>query len=245
MNRPQKIASKRRALAVPLSIGGHVLAVMALVWVPREEAKPPEPEPMLASLVDGAILTSAPKPPAPAPPAPPRPTPPKTNVRRARLPRPVDPLPADETPTKAPVAELSEAQLVGATTAESGPPGVGSGPKGQHCNMAQLLQTALRRDHLVQSAAAEAHRGRAMIVWNGDWVRSASEDGKGLAAVREAILWEVGFAPAACRSRSVRGLVVLSLGLPGGPARLAVGTGQWRWSDLLSPRQASADEDPR
>jgi hypothetical protein len=236
IDRPQQtIARRRRALAAPLSIGGHVLAVMALVWTPLQQPPPPDTAQMTASLVDGAILTSAPKPPAPAKPAPPKPTPPKTNVRRAARPRPVDPLPADETPTKAAVAELSEAQLIGAATAasDSGPPGSGSGPKGQHCNMAQLLQSALRRDRLVQSAAAEAHRGKAMIVWNGDWVRSSSEDGKGLAAVREAIMWEVGFAPATCRSQPMHGLVLLSLNDAPGSPRLVVGSGQWRWSDLL------------
>ena len=236
IDRPLKtVARRRRALAVPLSLVGHGLAVMALVWTHSELPQPPEAAPMTASLVDGAILTSAPKPPEPAKPAPPKPEPPKTNVRRAARPRPVDPLPADETPTKAPAAELSEAQLIGAATAESesGPPGAGSAPKGQHCNMAQLLQSALRRDRLVQSAAAEAHRGKAMIVWNGDWVRSSSEDGKGLAAVREAIMWEVGFAPANCRSQPMHGLVLLSLNDAPGSPRLVVGSGQWRWSDLL------------
>ena len=129
--------------------------------------------------------------------------------------------------------ELSDAQLVGATTAESGAAGEGADLKGQHCNMAQVLQVALRKDRRVQSAAAEAHRGRAMMVWNGDWVRSAAEDGKGLAAVREAIMWEVGFAPATCRSEPMRGLVLLSLSDGPGAPRLVVGSGQWRWSDLL------------
>jgi hypothetical protein len=68
------------------------------------------------------------------------------------------------------------------------------------------------------------------MVWNGDWVQGRGEDGKGLAAVREAILWEVGFAPAACRAQPVHGLVLLSMN---GATRLAVGAGDWRWSDLL------------
>ena len=53
----------------------------------------------------------------------------------------------------------------------------------------------------------------------------------GLSAVRESILWEVGFAPEACRSERVHGLVLFTL--PGG--RLAVGAPDWRWSDLLKP----------
>jgi hypothetical protein len=68
------------------------------------------------------------------------------------------------------------------------------------------------------------------MVWNGDWVRSVGEDGKGLAAVREAMMWEIAFAPEACRTRPVHGLILLSMN---NTARLAVGAGEWRWSDLL------------
>ena len=75
-------------------------------------------------------------------------------------------------------------------------------------------------------------------MWNGDWVKSQGEDGKGLAAVREAILWEIAFAPETCRAKPVRGVILLSMSAgPGGP-RLAVGAGEWRWSDLLRPRSS-------
>jgi hypothetical protein len=125
-------------------------------------------------------------------------------------------------------AGLSDAQLAGAASADSGPPG-------GTCDMARRLQNALRKDPLVQAEVAGSS-GKAIMVWNGDWVRSNGEDGKGLAAVREAILWEVGFAPAACRAQSVHGLVLLSLGPSSGSVRLAVGQDEWRWSDLLGPR---------
>jgi hypothetical protein len=102
--------------------------------------------------------------------------------------------------------------------------------------MAQRVQAALRRDALVQAAVAEAGRDgetRAIMVWNGDWVQSPSQDGKGLAAVREAIMWEIAFAPPACRAERMRGLVLISLTSSQGLPRLAVGAGDWRWSDLL------------
>ena len=101
--------------------------------------------------------------------------------------------------------------------------------------MARAVQRALRKDPLVQTAMFDAHRsGKAVMVWNGDWVRSGEQDGKGLAAVREAIMWEVGFSPEACRRQPVHGLIVLTLG--DGVTRLAVGGGEWRWSDLLHVR---------
>ena len=103
--------------------------------------------------------------------------------------------------------------------------------------MAQLLQSALRRDAHVQSAIAQSGQGsQAMFVWNGDWVRSSGEDGKGLAGVRQAISLEVAFAPEACRAEPMHGLVLISLNDAPGSARVALGSGLWRWSDLLFAR---------
>jgi hypothetical protein len=107
--------------------------------------------------------------------------------------------------------------------------------------MVRRLQDALRRDYRVQAAVAEAHhapgsRGGALVLWNGDWIRSPGQDGKGLASVRQAIIMEVAFAPEACRAQSVRGLVLLSMNDAPGSARLVLGSSAWRWSDLLFAR---------
>jgi hypothetical protein len=126
--------------------------------------------------------------------------------------------------------EISDGFLDGASTAGSDTGG------GKGCNMPGRLQAALRRDHLVQAAVAEVHRGRALRVWNGDWVRHAGQEGAGLTAVREAILWEVAFAPEACRVEPMRGLVVLSLDDGPGAPRLVMGLGSWRWRDVLASR---------
>jgi hypothetical protein len=67
-------------------------------------------------------------------------------------------------------------------------------------------------------------------------VRHGVQEGAGLAAVREAIQWEVGFAPEACKDERVRGLVVISLADAPGSARIALGAGDWRWTDLLGRR---------
>jgi hypothetical protein len=104
--------------------------------------------------------------------------------------------------------------------------------------MTQWLQTALRKDARVQAAVAEVQRGASPVrgairVWDGDWIRHGEQEGNGLAAVREAIMWEVGFAPVACRNEPVKGLVAISLNDGPAPARLVMGQGQWRWSDLL------------
>jgi len=57
--------------------------------------------------------------------------------------------------------------------------------------------------------------------------------------VREAIMWEVAFAPEACRNERMNRPVLLSLA--DGNTRFAIGSGSWRWSDLLGLRKASSD----
>jgi hypothetical protein len=220
------------------------LAVFVLISAKPDPPKAVEPEPVEVQLVQMWRPPEPPPPPpepptqAPAPKAPPTPKPPAKapprhiQARLARTPAPpeVVPVPASEAPPAADAdAEVSESEVAGAATA-------GSGGAGQGCNMAGRLQTALRKDRMVQAAVAEAHRGKALRVWNGHWVRHGGQEGAGLAAVREAIMWEVGFAPEACRKERVHGLVMLSLNDRPGGARLVVGSGEWRWSDMLFAR---------
>ncbi|MBV9548303.1 MAG: hypothetical protein JO256_01360 [Alphaproteobacteria bacterium] len=120
---------------------------------------------------------------------------------------------------------LSDAQLAGAASA-------GEGSGGGGCDLDRAVQLALRRDPLVRMAVTDAGRlGKASLLWNGDWVRAGGQEGKGLAAVRQAVLFEVGFAPQACRNAPMHGLVLLSLA--DGRTRFAIGANSWRWSDLL------------
>ena len=75
--------------------------------------------------------------------------------------------------------------------------------------------------------------GRAILVWDGDWLQSQGQSGKGLAGVRQAIALEVAFSPPECKTQTMHGLAVLSIEDGPGGARLALGKGSWRWSDLL------------
>jgi hypothetical protein len=200
------------------------------------------------------VVVSLAAPPALAPPKPPAPpSPPKPAAKRkphreaaaaprlmARVsPAPPVPEPLPAAPAKSPATGQGEgltgAQLAGAASAGEGDGGGGDGGAGGggECDMARRVQMAVRKDPLAR-AAIHAAGGGAIVIWNGDWVQSGAQDGKGLAAVREAITWEVAFAPPACRHQHVRGLVLLSLN--DGSARLALGAGDWRWSDLLGLR---------
>ena len=223
------------------SVAAHVLVLAALLSARSSAPVPPEVTPMAVALIPGASEMAEPAASAPAQSAaesrPQAPTPLKPHATPVPPDGPTAPLePASPTPP-----ELTEAQLAGAATADSGQgqggggAGSGTGEGGGPCNMARRLQGALRKDPLVQ-AAARTVGAKALMVWNGDWVQGTGEDGKGLAAVREAIMWEVAFAPPACRAEPVHGLVLISLNDAPGAARLVVGSPGWRWSDLLGAR---------
>jgi hypothetical protein len=215
---------RRRILGALPSLAGHLAILAIILLLPKPlPVTTVEEGPISVSLVPGIKPAPAPKAEEEAP----KPTaePPKrhTLVRRAaaRAPPEAPPAGKDPRPPQAGV-ELSAAELAGAASADAG-------GGGGSCDLARQLQGALRRDPLVQAAVAGSV-GKAIMVWNGDWVRSVGEDGKGLAAVREAMMWEIAFAPEACRTRPVHGLILLSMN---NTARLAVGAGEWRWSDLL------------
>jgi type IV secretory pathway VirB10-like protein len=211
----------------------HLAVLFALITAHPPAPPPPEPEPMIVALVEGPPAPPAPTeaPPTPTPPAK-TPPPPKLKARPTPVRPNVTPLPAGDSRDDGPGVELSDAQLTSASAA-------GSGGGGRPCDMARRLQAALRKDPRVQAAVAEADRvgsGKALFVWNGDWIRSQGQEGEGLAAVREAIMWEVAFAPEACRAEPVRGLVLFSLNDGGRSGRVVMGSGAWRWTDLLRRR---------
>lgn len=225
-----------------VSVAAH-LAVIAAVWWLHAGPSPQHlgPSPILVNLVES---------PAPEPPGPPaeQPTPEVTGDSSQNI---APPAAAPETPpadtplpepdaVAAPAPDtsdlLSDSQLVGAISADDVTSGGGSeaggGDGGGGCNTARILQRALQRDPMVRTAVENAGRlGKAVILWNGDWVRSGDQDGKGLSGVRQAITWELAFAPEACRNIRVQGLVLLSLA---DGTRFAIGADDWRWSDLLA-----------
>ncbi|MFN4041060.1 MAG: hypothetical protein ACK4I0_05285 [Brevundimonas sp.] len=192
----------------------------------------------------------------PAPEPQPEPEPPPQTPTR---PVPVTAsLNAEPSPRPSPPASVSAAELAGAAVAGSGSgmgsggsgtgsgAGVGSGSGGGsggggECDMIARLQDKMRQSARVRAEVARVQAqvspGRAPLLWNGAWLRSDGQDGEGLAAVRQAIAVEVAFAPAACRAPPMRGLVVLTMADQPGSPRIALGSANWRWSDLLEARR--------
>ena len=252
-----RVPSRQRefSLALPLSIFAHLMVLAALLWLHvGPPTRPSEPSPMLVNVVDApepepeleaeanAELEPAAEPPGPpGPPGPPDATQVDAGVPRVAVaptpqPQPAPVQAAEEMSDPAPLPDtsdvLSDSQIAGAVSADNDGGGGGGGIGG--CDTARTLQRALQRDPLVRRAVVDANRsGMAVMLWNGDWVRSGAQDGKGLSGVREAIMWELAFAPEACRNMRVQGLVLLSLA---DGTRFAIGASDWRWSDLLGLR---------
>jgi hypothetical protein len=213
---------RTRFLALMLTAAAHLMLLVALFW-PR--TAPPPPRAQLLPIQ--VSLLALPEPPGP-PDAPQMGG--KQDIVQPVLPHPVAPVFRISDSSDV----LSESQLAGAAGAGEG------GGGGGGCDTARLVQQALRRDPRVHMAVEDARRlGKASMLWNGDWVRSGEQDGKGLSVVRQAIVWEVAFAPEACRNERVHGLVLLSL--QDGATRFAIGSGEWRWSDLLGLRRPPSD----
>ncbi len=237
-----KPAENRRSrfFAATVSVALHGVALYALV----SQVAPAlidEPPPVVVALVPPPPPAPTAAPAAAAAPALVRPPPQRAVVKRRPPPPPeVKPILAKVAPVADTVDEISDSQLAGALTAGSGAGnggGEGAGDGSGACNMVRRMQTALRKDPLVRDAVAQARRSgasNALMVWNGDWVRSQGQEGKGLAAVRQAMVWEVAFAPPACRQQAVRGLVLITLNDGAGSGRVAFGEGSWRWADLLA-----------
>lgn len=242
---PRRRAKADGLIAGTLSVAAHAGLLLAILAVRVQPPMMAEPDPIAVALYQPPPPPPEPPKLAPEPagaPAPAKLAPPKLPVRPPKLvpPPQVEPLPAKPAPTPQVVAELGEADLIGAATAGSGSGagGAGTGPGGGGCDMVRLLQDALRKNPRVRAAMMQVHpeaaaRGKAVLVWNGDWVQSPGQEGKGLAGVRELIMLEVAFAPKACRSDPMRGLVLISLSDAPGAPRLALGSSRWNWSDLL------------
>jgi hypothetical protein len=232
----------RRAVAGAASLLFHLTILLAFLLAPGPQpVRPPAVTQVEIVSAPAAAARLAPPGPASASQAqaakartPAHPTGAAGPVSRLKLRAAPDALAAGEEADAEPAAgPMSETDLAGAARAGSGGGGGGT------CDMAARVQAALRADPLVRSAVA-SYAGNAWLVWNGEWVRNRGQDGRGLAVVREAILWAVGFAPAQCRNEPVRGLVLISLQEGSGGTRLALGQARWRWSDVLTPHAGGA-----
>ena len=243
-------------LVPPVTAPVETLPVVLVELVePPPPPPPPEPKPDPAPTGPASEIPTPPQPErtaeaAKAPTVTPKPqTAPPPRVHRTPPPTmPTEVVQVADAPATPGFRLLGQGEMAGALTAGAGAGG-GSGAGGSGgggsggtgtgtgCDMAGRLQAMVRRDARVQATVRQAQAqmqaaGRAMVIWDGDWVHALDQDGRGLAGVRQAIAVEVAFAPRECRMERVRGMVVLSLGDDAASPRLALGAPDWRWGEL-------------
>ena len=226
----------QKHLVAAVSVAVHAAIFALLLRISPSPSPGVELGAMTVSLMPGdAFATTSPKPRAETQ-APPRapavkavetPPPPETDVE----PQYVDmPAPASELAERDPLNDPIALSVSTAATNASG----------EACQLTEWLQQALQADPQVQAALRSVPRparsvANALMIWDGDWVEPRLQAGQSVIAVRAALVAGIRAAPLACQTQSVRGPELLTLTESSGVTILAVGSGEWRWENLLEP----------
>jgi hypothetical protein len=205
---------RARMLAATIAIHAGLLAF--LLSAHRETQSVAFSSPM--STID---LAAPPGPAQPAKPPQPKPVPP-TPPQPVVVPPPVVPLPL---PSDMAVALLDQS-VMQAT--------------GGACDLTAPVQEALRTSEAVQAALPMLPRpsrsvANAVMIWDANWVAFADAPDLSVRdTIRDAIAGTVAVASEECRLQMQGGprLLILPLG-DTQTIVLALGSGQWRWQDLL------------
>lgn len=114
-----------------------------------------------------------------------------------------------------------------------------SAAPGQTCAMTAWLQGALQENPSIQNVLPMIPRparsvANAMMLWNAGWVDPDVRAQLGVDALREALTAGIEAAPEACRMQVIRGPELITLVVGDDATVLAIGSGEWRWQDLLT-----------
>jgi hypothetical protein len=120
-----------------------------------------------------------------------------------------------------------------------------SAAAGSACDLTRWLQAALQDDPRVRDALARIPRparsvANAIMLWDGAWVAPRATATVDLETVRRAVINGVSAAPEACKSQIAQGPELLSLTDETGTTVVVVGSGIWRWAELLVPDRAAS-----
>jgi hypothetical protein len=85
----------------------------------------------------------------------------------------------------------------------------------------------------------------AVMLWDGGWVEARASPGEDLLQpIRQAILAGLASAPPECRDHWMSGPRFIALADQRQSTVLALGSGAWRWSDLLAAPLSAAPAPP-
>jgi hypothetical protein len=217
-----------------MAVGASVLTHLLLLWavMPRAPAPQVEGGVMSASLFDGEAFAEASAASSASRPSTER-KPDPVQVEPDIEPLPIsDTLPPlDETAEPVELGEAVSAKVAAAASAASG-------SSGDPCALGEWLQAALKDDPAVQAAlsnvpASARSVANAVMLWNGQWFSPPPSAAQGLASIRALVVAGIASAPEGCRSQAITGPILITVGEAMAPTVLAVGSGEWRWQDLL------------
>lgn len=142
-----------------------------------------------------------------------------------------------QTPTIDPVAEELRMASVAAFVAQAA--NADAGQAGESCKIAEWLMDALRNSEEVATAVAMVPRrsrsvANALMLWNGVWVEPPAAAQAGMTSLKYAVLAGVRTAPPPCLQQPLRGPLLIPVGDDRDTLLLAIGSGEWRWGDLLT-----------
>lgn len=116
------------------------------------------------------------------------------------------------------------------------------------CDLTEPVQAALRQSEAVAASLPQIPQARrsvanAIMVWNAQWVAlHETLDPAAMAAIRDTVAGTVAAASPECRLQPQSGPRLILL--PGATVTtvLALGSGVWRWQDLLDTAQQEVPE---
>lgn len=106
-------------------------------------------------------------------------------------------------------------------------------PAGQStapCAIVDAVAAALSHDPAVAAALAPAlaEPARAVMMWDGHWTAAGSP------AIRRVVVATIAAQPAPCRDEIQIGPRLIFVSVPDATISIAVGSGTWRWFNLVS-----------
>lgn len=212
-----------RSTAAVATFAIHAVIVGALMM---PTASPTPSVPRVLAVFDISASAAMPE----AKPATPQPEPVAPTVPRPVIvPPPIIPLP---TPNQIVVATLDQT----ASTAFGGA-----------CDLTEPVQAALRSSEAVAASLPEIPQARrsvanAIMIWNAQWVAlHETLDPTAMTAIRDTVAETVAKASPECRLQPQSGPRLIILPGIRDTTVLALGSGVWRWQDLLDTAQPETD----
>lgn len=158
-------------------------------------------------------------------------------------------VPEPDTPAKPAIVPAEPdmrlaALLPSELTVDAAPPAAGSGA-GNGCSVASAVGAALLadKDAMAELAALPAEvrsDADAVMLWNGAWLDVAPQAQMQMAqtpipALKRVVTDTVLALPAECQEVQTAGPQLIPIPEPGRTTMVVIGSGVWRWSNLLDP----------